>query len=106
VVVPSVSHSGGPETFGRVTIEAWSYRKPVIAFASGASIELIEDGVDGLLVPEGDTLALARAIDRLNDCPQWCRRLGEAGHAKVLQRYEAAAVTGRLIERLLPRKPA
>ncbi len=102
VVAPSVSHSGGPETFGRATIEAWAYRKPVIAYATGATAHLIEDGVDGLLVPEGDIQALAGAIGRLNASPDWSRRLGEAGYAKVLRHYEAGSVTRRLLDRLLP----
>jgi len=100
VVVASVSHSGGPETFGRTVIEAWSRRKPVIAYATGAPAKLIEHEVDGLLVPEGDTQALAEALLRLASSPELCRRLGEAGHAKVVERYEAGAVTRQLLERL------
>jgi glycosyltransferase involved in cell wall biosynthesis len=100
VVVPSVSHSGGPETFGRTVIEAWAWRKPVVAYACGAVAGLIEDGVDGLLVPEGDVEALAEALHRLSTAPDLCRRLGEAGHARVLRDYEAGAVTRRLLDAL------
>jgi glycosyltransferase involved in cell wall biosynthesis len=104
LVLPSVSLFGGPETFGRATIEAWSYRKPVISYDCGASAELIEHGVDGLLVPEGDTSGLAQAIDQLNSSPHLCRRLGEAGFNKVMKRFEASMVTNQLIERILPFK--
>jgi glycosyltransferase involved in cell wall biosynthesis len=97
VVVASVSHSGGPETFGRTVIEAWAQRKPVIAYAAGAPARLIEHEVDGLLVPEGDTLALAEALQRLWSDPVLGRRLGEAGHAKTLAHYEAGQVTRRLL---------
>lgn len=102
VVIPSVSHSGGPETFGRATIEAWAYRKPVLAYETGAVAHLVENGVDGILVPEGDVHALAEALHRLNTSPDLCRRLGEAGHAKVMAHYEADAVTQSLLARLLP----
>jgi glycosyltransferase involved in cell wall biosynthesis len=104
VVVTSVSHAGGPESFGRATIEAWAYRKPVVAYANGANVEVFEDGVNGLLVPEGDIPALANAICRLDQHPQWAQQLGEAGHKKVLAQYEAATVTRRLIDQLLPRE--
>jgi glycosyltransferase involved in cell wall biosynthesis len=100
VVVPSVSHSGGPETFGRAVIEAWAYRKPVVAYASGAVAQLVEDGVDGLLVPEGNVQALSDALQRLSDSPELSKRLGEAGHDKVRRLYEASAVTRRLLEAL------
>lgn len=100
VVVTSVSHSGGPETFGRTVIEAWSYRKPIIAYATGAVADLVEHEVNGLLVQEGDIQALAQAIGRLADSPDLCRRLGEAGFEKVKNCFEASAVTKKLLHRM------
>jgi glycosyltransferase involved in cell wall biosynthesis len=100
VVVPSVSHSGGPETFGRTVIEAWAYRKPVVAYASGAVAHLLEDGVDGLLVPEGDIHALSDALNRLTNSPELSKQLGEAGYDKVSRLYEASTVTRRLLKSL------
>ena len=100
VVVASVSHSGGPETFGRTIIEAWAHRKPVVAYAAGAPAQLIEHDKDGLLVPEGDTEALAGALHRLVSSAELCRRLGEAGHEKVVRCYEAGDVTRLLLKRM------
>lgn len=100
VVMPSVSHSGGPETFGRAVIEAWAHGKPVIAYATGAPAALIDHETDGLLVPEGDTQALADALLRLWTDEGLCRRLGEAGHKKFLRHYEAGRMTRPLLERL------
>jgi glycosyltransferase involved in cell wall biosynthesis len=102
VVVPSVSHTGGPEAFGRAIIEAWAYGKPVIAYACGASAELIEDEVDGLLVQEGDVEGLASAINRLYSHPELALRLGRAGYAKVQAKYESTAVTRQLLDHLYP----
>lgn len=101
VVVPSVSHSGGPETFGRAVIEAWAYQKPVVAYASGAIARLVDDGVDGLLVPEGDIQALGDALHLLSVSPELSKRLGQAGHDKVRRQYEAGAVTQRLLQSLV-----
>jgi glycosyltransferase involved in cell wall biosynthesis len=92
VAVPSVSHSGGPETFGRTIIEAWSFRKPVVAFAGGAPRYLIEHGVDGLLVAEGDEQGLADALWRLRSEPHLRRHLGENGFAKVQRCFTAEKV--------------
>ena len=82
VVVPSISHFGGPETFGRAIIEAWAHRKPVVAFDVGGGHYLIEHEKDGLLVPEGNVAQLADALRSLRQDPDLCRRLGEAGLAK------------------------
>lgn len=100
VVVASVSHSGGPETFGRTIIEAWAHRKPVVAYAAGAPAGLIAHDVDGLLVPEGDVEALASALRRVWSSPQLCKRLGETGYAKAERHHEAGAITRRLLDRL------
>lgn len=100
VIVPSVSHSGGPETFGRAVIEAWSYRKPVVAYATGSLAELVEHEVNGLLVQEGDINALAQAIGRLSESPELCRSLGMAGYEKVRSHFEAGAVTKLLLDRM------
>jgi glycosyltransferase involved in cell wall biosynthesis len=100
VLVPSVSHSGGPETFGRTVIEAWAFRKPVVAYATGAPAQMIRHGVDGLLVPEGDIAALEQAIWQLHQSPEQCRQLGEAGHRRIAKEFEAGLVTRRLMQHL------
>lgn len=100
VVVSSTTHGGGPETFARAVIEAWAFCRPVVAYAAGAPASLVEHEVDGLLVPEGDTAALADALWRLQSEPGLARRLGEAGRAKVEARYEARAVLDRLFGQL------
>lgn len=84
VVVPSISHSGGPETFGRAIIEGWAHRKPVIAFTAGAPARLISEGKDGLLVLEGDTEGLAAAMSRLWNEPRLSATLGEAGFKRAI----------------------
>jgi len=83
VVVASISHFGGPETFGRTIIEAWAHGKPVVAFDAGGAHYLIEHGHDGLLVPEGNVEALADALQLLKQRPDLRCRLAENGLAKV-----------------------
>lgn len=100
VVIPSVSHSGGPETFSRALVEAWAWQKPVIAYAAGAPATLIEHGVDGLLVPEGDIAALADALAKLAADPDLARRLGAAGHAKAAAGFAAPAVAAHFFRTL------
>lgn len=57
-VIPSV----WPEPFGLATAEAMARATPVVASASGGSVELIRDGDTGLLVEPGDDRALADAV--------------------------------------------
>ena len=60
-VVPSLH-----EPFGMVVQEAMLFGLPVIASRVGGLTEQIKDGVNGLLVPPGDSDALAEAIQRLS----------------------------------------
>ena len=97
VAITSVSHSGGPETFGRTLIEAWAHARPVVAFAAGAPARLIRHEQDGLLVPEGDEAALAAALRRLADDPALRERLGRAGFERCRAEFSAGTVTSRLL---------
>ena len=58
--------------------------------------ELVEDGRNGLLVPQRDADALAAAIERLATDPRLGSALGRAGRAKVEAEYDLRRNVGRL----------
>jgi glycosyltransferase involved in cell wall biosynthesis len=65
-------------------LEAMGKGLAVVSFDGTAGPrELIDDGVDGLLVPAGDELALARAICALIESEPLRRRRGEAARRKA-----------------------
>ena len=101
LVVPSLSLRPGPETFSRIIIEAWAHAKPVIAFATGGPRFLIEDGVDGLLIPEGDVEALARAMIGLLGDAARRTEMGRRGAARARTEFDPATIAARLIRELL-----
>jgi glycosyltransferase involved in cell wall biosynthesis len=63
------------EAFGTVIIEAMSMGKPVIATHVGGVPEIIEHGTNGLIVPPGDSSALARAMWELIEVPSFREKL-------------------------------
>lgn len=75
------------DSFGIAYLEAWIYNKPVIGARAWGIDRLIDDGVDGLLVPFGDVTALADAIVHLLADPELRQVMGRAGRAKVEQRH-------------------
>ncbi|NLE75863.1 MAG: glycosyltransferase family 4 protein [Chloroflexi bacterium] len=96
--------STAPEPFGRVIIEGMAAGVPVVASNDGATPEIVENGVSGLLTPPGDAAALAAAMARLLAEPAWAQRLAAQGHAVFQERYTAeqhARQVERIYQRLL-----
>jgi glycosyltransferase involved in cell wall biosynthesis len=64
-------------------LEAWLYRKPVVGVQAWGVADVIEDGVDGLLVPFDDPVALAQSLVFLLAHPGRRAEMGARGEAKV-----------------------
>jgi glycosyltransferase involved in cell wall biosynthesis len=75
------------ESFGMVYAEAMQSGKPVVALSVPALRELVEDGVTGLLVPPGNTGALAAAITRIVSDHELQARMGEAARERFEENY-------------------
>lgn len=93
-----------PESFGQVIVEGMTQGKAVIASAAGGPLEIITDGVDGVLAPPGDATALAQAVANLLDDPERRRRLGQAARLTVQKRFtvqEMATGFARFYEAVL-----
>jgi glycosyltransferase involved in cell wall biosynthesis len=98
VVHPSIH----PEGLGQTVIEAMMCGKPVIASAAGGSAELIEDGVTGRLIPPGDSIALATAIDDLLSHPALASEMGRRARDVAVSRYDIRK-TARQIQEVYER---
>ena len=71
------------ETFGNVTLEAMAAGVPVVAARATGAVDLVEDGINGFLVPPRDVGAYADAITRLVKDDALRAAAGAAGHAKA-----------------------
>lgn len=80
VVVPSLAF----ETFGLAALEALAQGRPVVASSRGALPELVEDGVNGFLVPPGDVEALAAVLRRVARDAGEAEELGRVARARAL----------------------
>jgi glycosyltransferase involved in cell wall biosynthesis len=81
-----------------VALTAFHFGRPVIATRVGGLPEIIEDGVNGLLVPPEDPAALATAIDRFfNECDREAMERAAAASAERYSWPEYAALFARLV---------
>lgn len=86
------------EGFGLVVLEAWHHGKPVVAFDVPAINEIVESGVDGILVRPFDTESLLAELRSLLASPATIQAMGEAGRAKQKRLYGIDAMTQRTID--------
>lgn len=86
-VLPS-QHEGLPLALA----EAMAMQRPVLATPVGGVPDLIQDNINGLLVPPGDARALAHGIERLMDDPALRERLGTAAREQVVRSFSSARV--------------
>jgi glycosyltransferase involved in cell wall biosynthesis len=78
-------------------LEAMAQGTPVVATAVGGTPEVVS-AETGLLVPPGDTEALAAALRALLADRGRARSLGEAGRRRVEAEFSAQAMAARVLE--------
>lgn len=81
----AVCYAPYDEDYGYVTLEAFRSRKPVLtAPDSGGILEFVEDGENGFVVPLDEPAQMGERINQLHADTRLAARLGEAGHARVV----------------------
>ncbi len=76
------------EPFGNVFVEAMWHQLPIVATRAGALPDLVEDGVNGFLVPPEDAAELAERLSELLDDPERCAKMGLASRDRAAGRYD------------------
>lgn len=75
------------EGLPNAVLEAMAMSLPVVASTADGTVEVIDDGVHGLLVPPGDAQALTKALERLLADPALRHALGQAGRKRVEEEF-------------------
>jgi len=89
------------EPLGVATMEAMALQVPVVVTGSGGVAELVDDGVDGILVPPRDPEKMAGALLRLLADPGLAAKLSQAGRTKIESSFHSgvsAATLRRCVE--------
>lgn len=103
VVLPSY-REGSP----RILIEAAAMEKPIVATKIAGCMGLVEDNVNGFLVPVGDAASLAAALDKLVRNKDLRETMGKAGRKIVLAGFSEEIVLQKTFDvyrALLPQVP-
>lgn len=95
------------EGFPVAPIEAMACGLPIVATDAPGIPDILEDGErsGGLMVPRDRVLALADALGRLLDQPDWAQAIGHSARLRVEQSFAAEVVGQQLRSFLLPHPP-
>jgi glycosyltransferase involved in cell wall biosynthesis len=93
LIMPSVRGEGLP----RSVIEAMAYGTPAIVADAGGSPELIEDGINGFIVPPADAHAIAEAILKLQSQPELRQKMGANARLHIGRDFN----TSQTVEQML-----
>lgn len=103
-VLPSVVlDTGQTEGLPIALIESMAAGVPSIASGVAGVVELIEDGVSGIILPPGDTGAIVEAIARLHDDPDLAEAISRAGRHRAVEEYDEVATSRRLFDLMFGR---
>lgn len=91
-----VAGDGDRDGIPNVLAEAMAMGLPVVSTQISGIPELIENGVDGILVPQRDVYALAAALERLIRQNPLRKRFGQAARAKICRVFDATENTRKL----------
>lgn len=94
LILPSVL----PDPFPTVILEAMASGKPVAATAHGGALEMIEDGVSGILIPVHDASAAAGKLELLIKDSNLRRQIGEAARVRVQEVFSRAAFENKMLK--------
>ena len=93
MILPSIK----PDPLPTVVLEAMSSGKPVVAYAMGGAVEMIENNVTGILVPVEDKLEFSKSLCLLAEDAAIRRKMGFASE----QRFESNFSLGIFRKNLL-----
>ncbi len=93
LVLPSFT-----EGFSMSVLEAMAYGKPVIVTPVGAMPEVVENGVNGIITPVGDSKMLEQNIEYFMIHPEVCREIGEYNREYVKKNFNIEVIAQKLLK--------
>lgn len=77
-----------PEIWGLVINEAMSVGKPIIATSAvGAAYDLVNNGINGFIVPEKDSISIYKALRKILASQKLCKKMGENSRKIIYESY-------------------
>ncbi len=95
-----------PELLGQTLLEGMACAKPVICSAAGSMPEVVDDGMNGFVVPPGDVTSLNEKLRWIRDHPDEARSMGMKGRERALNKFSWDSVVDRCLNAYASRSGA
>ncbi len=92
------ARSGDQDGMPNVLIEAMACELPVVTTPITGIPDLVQDGENGLIVPDRDALGLADALEKLSGDEAYRRRLGAQARQTILADYQIQRNAARMAD--------
>jgi glycosyltransferase involved in cell wall biosynthesis len=86
------------EGIPRTVLEAMSMGRPVITTHAPGCRETVEEGCNGFLVPVKDVAALAKAMEKFIEEPEFVSKMGQQSRQIAVEKYDARKVNAVILE--------
>lgn len=84
------------EGLPQVLVQAAAAGKPIVSFEVGGAKEIIKDGINGFIVPFGDTDALAEKVSYLISDLEMAKKMGVNGKGIIGNKWDVAVMQERI----------
>jgi glycogen synthase len=88
------------ESFGLVLVEGMMFGKPVVGCRAGGMLEVVVDGVSGLLAEPGDAASLEACLIELIENAALRDRLAASARKRYMENFTAVPTAKRVVEML------
>ena len=86
------------EGYGLVVAEAMAHKIPVVITESGGAVEIVDDGISGLIVPKNNPKAMSEQLYKLSIDPVLSAQLGNNGSIKISRDFDLQKQTNKLTD--------
>lgn len=92
-----IANSGDRDGMPNALLEAMAMQLPVITTPVTGNSELIKDGINGLIVPEGDSHALSAAMEKLLIDPSLRKSIGIQGRQTIINEFDIHSTAPQML---------
>ena len=94
----------GLEGLGQSIIEASLMKKPMIASDVGGIRDLIQDGINGFLVKEGDSEKIVEIIKKYSNDPELTKKIAENAYSSIREEFDWKSISEKFLKILQEEK--